>query len=81
MPAEAETRPNDWQALERHLSLKQRDGGAEHVLLVLSDTRHNRHVVRLAGPALLEHFPVPSYEALRALAAGRSPGASAIVFV
>jgi hypothetical protein len=81
MPAEAETRPHDWQALERHVSLKQRDGGVDHVLLVLGDTRHNRHLVRLAGPALLEHFPVPSHEALRALAAGSSPRGSAIVFL
>jgi hypothetical protein len=57
---EAEMRPTDVQALERKLTLKLRDGGVDRLVLVLADTRSNRHFlhhvgraappVRLAGP-------------------------------
>jgi len=81
LPVDAETRPNDLQALERREALKQRDAASEHMVLLLKDTRHNRYLVRLAGPALLKHFPVPSHIALLALAEGRFPGGSSIVFL
>ena len=47
---EAETAPTDVQALERRLALKERDGGAEHVVLLLLDTRRNRP--RFVSPAM-----------------------------
>jgi hypothetical protein len=54
-PIEAETRLGDGQALARRIALKQRDGGADHVLIVASDTRHNRiaadPIRRAFGPA------------------------------
>ena len=46
---EAETRARDEQELERRLSLKRRDGGVDHVILLLADTRSNRLFVRWVG--------------------------------
>src|SRR4051794_33797435 len=43
---EFETRLRDMQAEVRRLHGRVRDGGADHVLLVLSDTAHNRAVAR-----------------------------------
>lgn len=76
---EAETRPRDAQALQRRLALKRRDGGVDHVLLVLATTRGNRAFLREAGPTLAADFPVTGRDAISALAAGRDPGGSAIV--
>jgi hypothetical protein len=79
LPVEAETRIRDVQALTRRLALKQRDSGAERMLLVVADTRHNRHVLRLAAPDLEPSFPVPDSAALQELARGNRPAASAII--
>jgi transcriptional regulator with XRE-family HTH domain len=49
---EAETRARDEQELERRLSLKRRDGGVDHVILLLANTRSNRLFVRGLGQAL-----------------------------
>ena len=75
---EAETALDDLQALERRLALKQRDGGEDHLLLLVADTRRNRQVLAAAPGA----FPTLSRDArtsLRALATGRDPGPGAIV--
>jgi len=79
VPVEAETRIRDVQALLRRLALKQRDGGAEHVLLLVADTRHNRSVRRLHAPDFATAFPADRRAVRAALAAGRSPGASSLV--
>jgi hypothetical protein len=76
---EAETRVHDAQAQQRRLVLKQRDGGVDHVILLLADTRHNRMVLRGAGSVLTEAFPMPARDLLASLAAGTNPGASGIV--
>lgn len=81
MPVEAETRVHDVQAQTRRIALKCRDGGVTSVVLLVADTRANRHAVRLAGPAISELFPVPARAALAALAAGRHPGASCLIFL
>ena len=78
---EAETRPPDLQALDRRLALKQRDGGVDQVVLLLSDTRHNHELVRGNDPWVASRFPVPGRRALELLAAAASPGGSAIVFL
>ena len=36
---ETETRARDAQSLQRRLALKKRDGGVDHVILLLADTR------------------------------------------
>ena len=79
MPAEAETRPRDMQALDRRIALKLRDGGFENVLLVLLDSAANRRLVRSA--AIPARFVVDGRSALARLAEGRDPGGSAVVLL
>lgn len=81
LPAEAETRIHDFQAQTRRILLKARDGGFDHILIVVAATRNNRLAVRAAGSAVGELFPVPAREALAALAAGEHPGGSALLFL
>lgn len=78
---EAETRIHDAQAQLRKITLKLRDDGAEHVLLVVADTPRNRAAVRLMEAVVGESFPVPARAALAALSAGLHPGGSALVFL
>ncbi len=78
---EAETRARDSQDLQRRVSLKRRDGGVDHVILLLADTRHNRRFLRVAGPGFHADFPVPGAVALERLAAGADPGGSAIILI
>ena len=78
---EAEVHIHDWQALDRRISLRQRDTGMEVVILVLADTHHNRAVLREIGPSLTTNFPEPGATALRSLRRGHLPKASAIVLV
>jgi hypothetical protein len=51
------------------------------MILVVADTRHNRHVLRLAKPDLVGDFPVAGTEVLAALARGERPAGSGIVLV
>ena len=74
---EAETRVSDLQALERRLALKRRDAGIDIVVLLLNDTTHHQRL--LASVPQLEAFPTSARAALRALAHGSKPAASAIV--
>ncbi len=77
---EAETRLADLQALERRVHIKQRDMGIGRVILLVSDTRHNRAVLG-AHLELLERFPVSTRACLAALRDGRDPGGDAIVLL
>jgi len=70
---EAETRPGDIQASERKVRAKQRDLGAERLILLLADTRHNRHVVQ-DHPEIREQFPVDTRTCLAALGRGEDQG-------
>ncbi len=79
--AEGETRMYDAQAQLRKISIKARDSGVDVVLLVISDTPRNRAAVRAAGPMIAEGYPISPRAALAALAGGRHPGGSALVFV
>lgn len=78
---EAETRVRDGQEIERRLSTKQRDGGMDHVILLLADTRSNRQFVRDRRASLEAKFPVSARKALAALADGRSPGGNSLVLL
>lgn len=81
MPVEAETQIRDLQAQWRRLALKMRDGGVEHVLLLIADTPANRAAIA-AGAALLHGlFPITPRRAIAALVAGRHPMGSAILFL
>lgn len=78
---EAETRPNDAQALDRKLALKERDGDVERVILLLADTRHNRQFLHGPGSSLRHRFPLVGRRALLHFAAGSDPGSNAIVLL
>jgi hypothetical protein len=71
---------DDIQALERRLALKIRDGGVDGVILVVADTRRNRRALA-AAPAAFAAFDRDARSVLRALAEGRDPGGSAILFL
>jgi hypothetical protein len=79
LPVEAETVLTDIQALERRLTLKQRDGGVDHVLLLVADTPRNRRA-RAGAPASLAAFGANPRDVFAALRAGRDPQASAVIF-
>ncbi|HET7167643.1 MAG TPA: helix-turn-helix domain-containing protein [Candidatus Limnocylindrales bacterium] len=81
LPVEAETRIHDLQAQTRRIAIKLRDSDHRSVLVVVADTRTNRAAIRVAWPSINELFPIPSRDALAALADGRRPGGSALVFL
>ena len=77
---EAETAINDVQALERKLAIKTRDGGADHVVLLVADTRRNRRAMATA-PAAFAALPLRNRDVLRDLGAGRQPAGSGLVIL
>jgi transcriptional regulator with XRE-family HTH domain len=77
---EAETRVDDVQALVRRVRIKQRDLGAARVILLLSDTRHHRALLKTEGGLMVE-FPVTPRACLRALAGGHDQGGDAILLL
>jgi transcriptional regulator with XRE-family HTH domain len=81
LPTEVESRIHDVQAQMRRIQMKLRDSHLESMILIVADTRLNRDALRAAGTALADLFPVPARRALAALAAGRHPGGSALVFL
>lgn len=77
--AEAETGPRDGQELQRRLALKRRDGGVDHVVLLLSDTHANREFLKEYGPMLRVDFPLSHRALAEAVRDGRDPGGSGIM--
>jgi transcriptional regulator with XRE-family HTH domain len=75
---EAETVLDDAQAVDRRVSLKGRDGGVSHVVLLVADTPRNRRALNAVRTGFSD-FPLRTRELLAALAAGRDPGGSGIV--
>lgn len=80
LPVEAETVLADIQAVERRLALKRRDGNAERVLVIVSDSARNRAALNTA-PASFGGFVRETRPVLAALRGGRDPGTDAIVFL
>ena len=78
---EAETHLRDIQALERRMSLKLRDGAADILILVVSDTVHNRRVLDEHRHALRELLPLDGLQVRRSLRDARLPTASALILV
>jgi transcriptional regulator with XRE-family HTH domain len=76
---EAETRPNDLQALERAMNAKQRDSGADRMILLVAATGRNRAMVRAHVALLRQTFPLDTRATLAALADGRDPGANGLM--
>jgi hypothetical protein len=78
---EAETRIRDVQRVVRHVHQRQRDGGADVVVLVLADTRVNRSLLAELLTALGPEFATPPRQILRALRAGQPLPGSGVVLV
>lgn len=78
---EAVTRVRDVQALVRHIRLRERDGGVDHVLLVLSDSVHNRALVGQLIEALGPRFATPPRDIRTALRQGRPVPGSGVVLM
>jgi hypothetical protein len=76
---EAETRLGDWQAVERRIALKHRDGSVDGVLLVVWETRGNRQALKALGASIRSTFPNPGRRALELLGAGVHPGGNALI--
>ena len=76
----AETRPDDVQAVERKAVLKQRDLGADRLILLIADTPRNRTVVRL-HLELHERFPIRTRACLAALGRGADPAGDCLVLL
>jgi transcriptional regulator with XRE-family HTH domain len=79
--AEFETRVTDAQAIARRVTLKCRDSGIVIVILVVSETAHNRDAITAARAYLRPLFPLDSTATLRALRAGRVPDSGGILFL
>jgi hypothetical protein len=78
---EAETRPNDLQAVERSISAKKRDSGVQRMALLVSSTERNLALVRQHLPALRQTFPLATRGFMAAIRDGRDPGADALVLL
>jgi transcriptional regulator with XRE-family HTH domain len=76
---EVETVLRDMQALLRRIALKRRDGGVDHLLLVVADTRRNRAVLRTYGSLLADLPRLRTQTVLAHLGAGRQPGTGLIL--
>lgn len=76
---ESELNPIDGQALLRRLTLKQRDGMVDGVILLLPDSRQSRVFRREFADILAAQFPVRASLALARINAGIDPGGSAAV--
>jgi len=78
---EAETAITDVQATVRRFSLKHRDGGAGHAILLVADTLANREVLRLIRGSLSDLLPLDTRQILAALRRGADPGGSGVVIL
>ena len=77
---ELETRVRDVQLLVRRIRDREREGGADHVLLVLSASRHNRQLLPELLEAFGERFQTPPRQILTALREGEPiPGSGVIL--
>lgn len=81
VPVDAETRLRDVQACSRKVALKRRDDRSDIVILLVADTRHNRHVLRLARADLAAEFPVAGEAVLASVVSGQMPSGSGIVLL
>jgi transcriptional regulator with XRE-family HTH domain len=78
---EAITRLHDAQAQLRAAALKQRDGRATRLVLLLKATEHNRTALASAADIIAIEFPLGSRATLAALQEGEDPGANGIVLL
>ena len=79
--SELETRLHDVQALERRITLKERDGRVDIVLLVVANTAANRQFLEHHRDKLRTLLPLDSRQVLEAFRRGELPERSGIVIV
>ncbi len=77
---EAETHTDDIQALERGIAGKQQDLGIGRVVLLVSDTRHNRNVISRIEE-LRRRFPIGTRGCLGSLSRDADPGGDCLVIL
>ena len=75
---EAETALYDLQAIDRRIALKMADDGVDRVILLVSDTRRNRRVLREFQDLVEQRYPLSTREVMHELRAGRLPQQSGI---
>jgi transcriptional regulator with XRE-family HTH domain len=78
---EAETRIRDMQALVRRMRERARQGGTEVIVIVLSDTSHNRALVDDLRTALGDEFAASPRALVRALRTGIPLPGSGVVLL
>lgn len=78
---EAETRVRDAQALVRRVRGRQHDGGADAILIVLSDSRHNRALAAELREMLGSEFQTEPRRLFAALREGRVLPGSGVLLV
>ena len=78
---EAETRIRDMQRLVRHMHERERDGGTDVTLLLLSDTRTNRDLLPELVEALGASFGAAPRVLLRSLRDGQPLPGSGVVLL
>ena len=75
------TRLADVQAQLRAARLKQRDLGADRLVLIVASNGTNRRAIRAAGPTVLDSLPLGTKGVLRALVENRDPGDDGLVLL
>lgn len=78
---EAYRRFADYQAQTRSAREKQRDLGADRLLILVEDTETNRRAMRAMGEEARRSFPVSPRVMMARLAAGEDPGGDGIVLL
>ena len=78
---EVVTRLSDVQAMLRAAQLKQRDLGADRLIIVVAATHANRQALAEARSALVATFDLEAQRTLARLAAGQDPGRDAIILL
>jgi len=78
---EAVTRLHDAQAQLRAAQLKQRDGLAHRLVILLNGSESNRRALRSAADPIATAFPLSTRATLAALAAGNDPADNGIVLL
>jgi hypothetical protein len=77
---EAETRLHDIQELVRRIRQRELHGGADHILVILSDSQHNRRHADELRSAVGPDYLTPPRDLVAALRAGRPlPGSGVIL--
>lgn len=81
MGVDIEARIRDVQALVRRTRLRERDGGVDQILIVLSDSATNRRLVDELRAALGPSYATSPRAILKALREGRPLPGSGVLLV